>query len=193
MATQPLSLKEKYEKEIRPNLQKELGIKNPLAVPALKMVKLNAGLGSFIAAKKDYSEVLENLAAVSGQKAVITKARKSISNFKIRQGVPVGATVTLRGKRMYDFMNKLINIILPRIRDFRGLPVRGFDNHGNYTVGISENTVFPEINPDNVEKIHGLQITIVTTAKNNDEGFQLLKAMGFPFQAPQKKSSETTS
>ncbi len=189
----PISLMETYKKEIAPKLQKELGIKNVNAVPALKTVKLNVGLGQFITAKKDYSEVLDNIAAITGQRPVVTKAKKAISNFKLRQGVPVGVAVSLHGKRMYDFINKLVHITLPRIRDFRGLPLKGFDGHGNYTIGISENTVFPEINPDNVDKIHGLQITIVTTAKTNEEGQKLLKAMNFPFQAPPKKVAEKTS
>lgn len=185
MAT-PISLKEQYDKEIAPSLQKDLGITNKHAIPALKMVKLNVGIGSIIAGKKDYSEIVENLAAISGQKPIVTKARKSISNFKLREGMPVGATVTLRGKKMYDFMNKLINVTFPRIRDFRGVSVRGFDGRGNYSIGIKENTVFPEINPDNADKIHGLQVTIVTSATNNEDGYKLLKAMGFPFQAPPK-------
>jgi len=185
----PISLKQQYDKTIAPALQKELGIKNKFAVPALKSVKLNVGLGPFVAAKKDYSEIIDNIAAITGQRPVVTKARKAISNFKIREDMPVGIAVTLRGKRMYDFVNKLVHITFPRIRDFRGLPIRGFDGTGNYTVGISENTVFPEINPDNVDKIHGLQVTIVTTAKDNDQGYKLLKAIGFPFQAPKEKTS----
>lgn len=179
----PISLKEQYQKEIAPSLQKDLGIKNKHAIPALKMVKLNVGMGSIIAGKKDSGEILDNLAAITGQKPIVTKARKSISNFKLREGMPVGATVTLRGQKMYDFMNKLINVTFPRIRDFRGVSARGFDGHGNYSVGIKENTVFPEINPDNVDKIHGLQVTIVTSAENDEHGYKLLKAMGFPFQA----------
>lgn len=189
----PISLMETYRKTIVPNLQKELGIKNINALPSLKTVKLNVGLGPFIAAKKDYSEILDNIAAITGQRPVVTKARKAISNFKLRKGIPVGVTVSLHGKRMYDFVNKLVHITLPRIRDFRGLPLKGFDGHGNYTIGISENTVFPEINPDNVDKIHGLQITIVTTARDNESGRKLLKAMNFPFQAPAKPVVKKTS
>lgn len=190
MAT-PHSLKEQYEKEIVPALKKELGIDNRHAVPGLKMVKLNVGLGPFVAAKKDYNEVLENIASITGQRPIVTKARKSISNFKIRDGMNVGATVTLRGQKMYDFMNKLIHITFPRIRDFRGFSARSFDGKGNYSVGIRENTVFPEINPDNVDRIHGLQITIVTTAENNEQGYKLLKAMGFPFQPLPKEKTES--
>ncbi|HMR00909.1 MAG: 50S ribosomal protein L5 [Candidatus Gracilibacteria bacterium] len=191
MAT-PVSIKEHYTKEIAPALQKELGIKNIHAVPALKTVKINIGLGPLVAAKKDYSDVLENIASITGQKPVVNKARKSISNFKIREGMPVGASVTLRGKTMYDFMTKLIHVTFPRIRDFRGFSAKAFDGNGNYSVGIKENTVFPEINPDAVDKIHGLQITIVTTATDDEQGYKLLKAMGFPFQPlPQKKSEQS--
>ncbi len=191
MATQTTTLQERFTKEIAPALQKDLGIKNVWAVPRLKFVKLNVGLGPYIAAKKDYSDILNNLALITGQKPVVTKARKSISNFKIREGLAVGVTVTLRGKRMYDFVNKLVNITFPRVRDFRGISPKGFDGHGSYTVGISENTVFPEINPDNIEKIHGLQITVVTTAKDNESGFKLLKAIGFPFQTLKGKKSSS--
>lgn len=186
MATKPQTLKEHFQNDIVPTLQKELKIKNINAVPKVKSIKLNVGLGPYIAAKKDYSELVDNFAAITGQKPVITKARKAISNFKIRENMPVGVAVTLRGQKMYDFLSKLINITFPRVRDFRGISAKGFDGHGNYTVGISENTVFPEINPDNIEKIHGLQVTVVTTAKDDKEGFTLLKAMGFPFQKQKK-------
>ncbi|HLG25302.1 MAG TPA: 50S ribosomal protein L5 [Candidatus Gracilibacteria bacterium] len=189
MATQLMTLREKFVKEIAPALQKELGIKNVWAVPRLKFVKLNVGLGPYIAAKKDYSDIITNLGLITGQKPVVTKAKKSISNFKIREGLAVGVTVTIRGKRMYDFVSKLVNITFPRVRDFRGISPKGFDGHGSYTVGISENTVFPEINPDNIEKIHGLQITFVTTAKDDESGRKLLKAMGFPFQTLKAKKS----
>lgn len=192
MATTPTSLKEQYEKNIAPALKKELDIKNTHAVPALKMIKVNVGFGSIIAGKKDSAEILDNIAAISGQRPVVTLARKSISNFKLREGMPVGASVTLRGEKMYDFMNKLIHVTFPRVRDFRGVSARGFDGHGNYSVGLKENTVFPEINPDNVDKIHGLQITIVTSATDDESGYKLLKAMGFPFQPlPKKSSSES--
>jgi len=191
MAT-PVSIKQQYTKEIIPALQKELGIKNIHALPALKTVKINIGLGPLVLAKKDYSDVLQNIAAITGQKPVVNKARKSISNFKIREGMPVGASVTLRGKTMYDFMTKLIHVTFPRIRDFRGFSAKAFDGNGNYSMGIKENTVFPEINPDTVDKIHGLQITIVTTAQDDEQGYKLLKAMGFPFQPlPKKKSDQS--
>ena len=194
MSTQPLKLKEHFFKNLAPALKKELGVKNVWAVPRLTKVKLNVGLGSFIAAKKDYSEVVDNLAAITGQKPVVTKARMAISNFKIKQHQPVGVTVTLRGKKMYDFISKLVNITFPRVRDFRGISPKGFDGHGNYTVGIVENTVFPEINPDNIDKIYGLEVTIVTTAKDDASGKKLLEAFGFPFQKiKEKKAKEKLS
>jgi large subunit ribosomal protein L5 len=188
MPTKPLKLKENFVKNIAPALEKELGIKNLLALPKLKKISINVGLGLFIANKKDYSQVIETLTAVSGQKPVITKARKAISNFKIKKGQPVGVTVTMRGKRMYDFFNKFVNITLPRIRDFRGVSPKAFDGQGNYSIGIKENTVFPEVNPDAVEKIHGMEVVIVTSAKTDEQGFKLLKAMGVPFQEKGKNS-----
>jgi large subunit ribosomal protein L5 len=186
MATKLQTLQEKFTGELVPVLKETLKIENINAVPKVKCVKINVGLGPYIAAKKDYSDIISNIAAISGQKPIVTKARKSISNFKIREGMPVGITVTLRGKRMYDFVSRLVNITFPRIRDFRGIPLKGFDGHGNYTIGISENTVFPEINPDNIEKIHGLQVTIVTSAVNDKDGLELLKTLGFPFQKQKK-------
>ncbi len=180
--TKILSLQERYKKEIAPALQKELKIKNVNAIPKVKFVKVNVGLGPYIVGKKDYSEIIKNISLITGQKPVVTKARKSISNFKIREGMNVGVAVTLRDSKMYDFLNKLINITFPRIRDFRGIPKKNFDGHGNYSIGITENNVFPEINNESLEKIHGLQVTIVTTAKNDEEGYKLLSAMGFPFK-----------
>jgi len=177
-----LKLKDHYRKNILPLLGKELGVKNVFAIPRLSKVKINVGLGSFLAAKKDYSEVLENLATITGQRPVINKARKAISNFKIRKGLPIGVSVTIRGNKMYDFISKLVNVTLPRIRDFRGIPSKSFDGHGNYTMGIAENTVFPEINPDAIDKIYSLEVTICTTAKDDEEGQALFKALGFPFQ-----------
>lgn len=191
MATKQAKLKDRFFSDIAPALKKELGVDNVWAVPRLSKVTLNVGLGSFLAGKKDYSQVLETLSAISGQKPVVTKARKAVSNFKIKQGQPIGVTVTIRGKKMYDFVQKLVNITFPRVRDFRGISPGGFDGKGNYTVGIKENTVFPEVNPDSIEKIHGLEITIVTTAKDNEKGFKLLKAIGFPFQAKKEKKAKT--
>lgn len=193
MAKQPIKLKDNFEKNIAPVLQKEIGLDNKWALPHLSKITINVGLGSFLAGKKDYSQVLETLAAISGQRPVVTKARKAISNFKIKENQPIGVTVTVRGKRMYDFFNKFVNITLPRIRDFRGLSRKAFDTRGNYTVGIKESTVFPEVNQENLEKIHGLEITIVTTAPDNEQGYKLLKSLGFPFQRKEGKEKEPKS
>ena len=187
MTKQPIKLKENFDKNIAPALLKQMDRKNIWALPRICKISINVGLGSFIAGKKDYSQVLETLSVISGQKPVITKARKAISNFKIKKGQPIGVSVTVRGKKMYDFFNKLVNITLPRIRDFRGLSKKGFDTSGNYTIGIKESTVFPEVNQENIEKIHGLEVTIGTTARDNKEGYKLLKAMGFPFQEKSKE------
>lgn len=192
MATKQLKLKEHFFKDIAPALRSELGVKNVWAVPRLSKVIVNVGLGSFLAGKKDYSQVLDTLASITGQRPVVTKARKAISNFKIKENQPIGVTVTIRGKKMYDFVQKLVHITFPRVRDFRGIPLNSFDGHGNYTVGIKENTVFPEINADSIEKIHGLEVTIVTTAGTDEKGLKLLKALGFPFQAKKEKKEKKT-
>jgi len=174
---------EAFKKEILPELKKTLGIKNNLAVPRVKMIKINVGIGSYIQShNKDFSNIVDNIALISGQKPVVNLAKKAISNFKIKQKDPIGISVTIRGKRMYDFLNKLINVVFPRVRDFRGLPRNAFDNNGNYNVGLKEHIVFPEVPAEDISKIHGLQITIVTTAKNNEHGYELLKALGFPFR-----------
>lgn len=176
-------LKTRYEKELAAELQKKLGTKNKMAVPKVEKIVINSGIGTYLAgSKKAYGPVVENLAAISGQKPVIRKARLSVSNFKIREGDVVGVSVTLRGKRMYDFLNKLVNIVFPRVRDFRGISKKAFDGKGNYSVGFKEHTVFPEISPDDVEKIHGLQVVIKTSANNDDEGLALLETLGFPFK-----------
>ena len=176
------SIKEKYNKEVLPKLKEELGLKNNLAVPRIDKVKLNIGLGKSLSDPK-FSEVAEStLLRISGQKPVYTKAKKSISAFKIRDGMNVGITVTLRGKRMYDFIDKLINITIPRIRDFRGLDSKSIDQQGNLTIGIKEHIVFPEIKADEIEKLHGLEISIATTTDNKEHGYKLLKYLGFPFK-----------
>lgn len=180
---QVVDLKTKFNSEIAPQLKETLGIKNVMAVPKITKVTLNVGIGTYIRSHgKDFDNVVENITNIAGQKPVVTKAKKAISNFKIREENPVGVTVTLRGQRMYDFINKLINIVFPRVRDFRGISAKSFDGNGNYNVGFKEHTVFPEISPDDVMKLHGVEISITTTAKNNEEGFELLKAMGFPFK-----------
>ena len=175
------TFKEKISKEIMPALQKGLNKKNVWSVPRIMKIKINAGIGKLSGSGKDFSHIVSSITAISGQKPVIVKAKKAISNFKLKLNQPVGIYVTIRGKRMYDFLNKLINVVFPRIRDFRGISQKSFDGHGNYTVAIKENIVFPEISPDDINKIHGLEITLVTTAKNDEDGYQLLKAMGFPF------------
>ncbi|EKD93783.1 MAG: hypothetical protein ACD_28C00062G0009 [uncultured bacterium] len=157
---------------------------NPMAIPRITKVSINVGIGSYIqkGGDKNFDPVIENIKRLSGQKPMITKAKKAISNFKLREGMPVGVAVTLRGPRMNDFLTRLVHIVLPRIRDFRGISARGFDGRGTYTLGIKEITVFPEVNPDNVSRNHGVQITISTTAEKNTEGYLLLKGMGFPFR-----------
>lgn len=184
-----IHLHEQFRKEIAPNLVKELGIKNSLAVPRMTKVKVNVGMGTYLSGSKDYSEIVKNITEITGQKPIVTRSRKAISNFKIRIGLPIGVAVTLRKKRMYDFINKLVNVVLPRTRDFRGLSPRSFDGKGNYSLGISEFTVFPEIRPEDIVKNHGVEITIVTSAKNDKEGYLLLKNLGFPFKKEKKSPS----
>ena len=185
-----VSPKERYEKEIVPKLMEELGIKNTNAIPKLNKITINAGLGTmYTSGTKDFSEFVENFRLITGQNPVVNKAKKAISNFKLREGLPNGISVTLRGKRMYDFVEKLVHIVFPRVRDFRGISDKSFDGNGNYSIGLREHTVFPEINPDDIVKIHGIQVCINTTAKNNDEGRALLKAFGFPFKRASKASS----
>lgn len=178
-----MNFTENYKKKILPELKKELGKKNVMAIPRLKCVKVHVGIGSIMTkGNKDYESVITNVAAITGQKPVVTKAKKAISNFKSRIGLPTGVVSTLRGPRMYDFLNKFINVVLPRVRDFRGVSKRGFDDAGNYSLGLKEHTVFPEINPDDIEKAHGVQVTIVTTATSLNDGYALLSALGFPFK-----------
>lgn len=172
-------LKEKYQKEVVPQLMKELGITNAMRVPRLVKISVNMGFG---AAEKDtMKNHVSELAAITGQKPLVTKSRKSISNFKLREGMDIGAKVTLRGVRMFEFLDRLISAALPRIRDFRGLAVRGFDGRGNYTLGIKEQTIFPEIDLNNVTQVQGMDMTIVTTAQSDKEALLLLKLLGMPF------------
>ena len=181
--SQPKNLKVIFTEELAPKLKETLKLKNVNAVPKLQKVVVNVGIGSIVEKHgKDFDFVVENIKKITGQKPMINKARKAISNFKIRELQPVGISVTLRGKRMYDFMNKLINITLPRVKDFRGLSKKSFDGHGNYSFGFKEHIMFPEINADDVLQLHGLQIVIGTTAKNDNEGLKLLEAFGFPFK-----------
>ncbi len=175
-------LKELYDKEMVPALMKEFSYKNTMEVPKLEKIVLNMGLGEAIQNVKILDSAVEELAAISGQKVVITKAKKSIASFKLRQGMPIGCMVTLRKERMYEFLDRFMNVALPRVRDFKGVSGKGFDGAGNYSVGVKEQLIFPEINYDKVDKVKGLNITIVTTAKNDEEGKALLKLMGMPFR-----------
>ena len=176
-----VNLYEKYKKEIAPALQKELGYKNLMQVPKVQKVVVNAGIGRFVKEPRFIDNVENTISKITGQKPIRTKAKKSISNFKIREGMEIGVAVTLRGPRMYQFLEKLVSITLPRVRDFRGLSEKSFDKNGNYTIGFKENLAFPEIKAEELEKIHGLQITINTNAKNRIEGKALLVHLGFPF------------
>ena len=177
-----MTLKEKYQKEIIPAMIKKFNYKNPLAAPKLEKAVLNVGVGQALKDEKYIEAVENNLKRITGQKPVKTRAKKAISSFKIRQGQIVGLKVTLRSRRMYDFVDKLINIALPRVRDFRGISAKSLDGKGNLAIGFKEHLVFPEINPDEVERIHGLEIAINTTAKNNEEARELFKLMGMPFK-----------
>ena len=179
----PVDLQTQFITKIAHELNKTLGIKNPMASPKLTKISVNVGMGTYLKNNggKDFSHILESIQAITGQKPVVNKASKAISNFKVRQGEPVGISVTLRGKKMYDFMNKLINVIFPRVRDFRGVSYKSFDGSGNYSIGFKEHTVFPEIHPDDVSKLHGVQVNICTSAKNDEAAYELLKAFKFPF------------
>jgi len=175
-------LKERYLKEIQPLLMKEFSYKNPMQVPRLSKVVLNVGMGEAITNVKLLDAAASELALLTGQRPILTKAKKSIAGFKLREGIPIGCKVTLRGDRMYEFLDRLLGIALPRIRDFRGLSTKGFDGTGNFTIGIKEQLIFPELKYDEIAAIHGMDITIVTTARNNEEGRSLLKYFGMPFR-----------
>jgi large subunit ribosomal protein L5 len=175
-------LKARFRDEVRARLRSELGLANTMQVPRLEKVVLNMGVGDAIKDGRMLEAAVDDLAIITGQRPVITKARKSIAGFKVREGMAIGAKVTLRGDRMWEFVDRLISTAIPRIRDFRGLDPSGFDGHGNYTLGLTEQLIFPEIDYDKVVKIRGMDITVVTTARNDDEGRALLIALGFPFQ-----------
>lgn len=184
-------LYEQYVNEVRPKLQKELGIKNPMQVPCIKKISLNIGMGSYLQrlGSKDTSYVQENLQAISGQKPVIRNSKMSISNFKLRKGMPVGFSVTLRNQSAYNFLYKLIHVVYPRVRDFRGVPRNIFDKEGNCSFGFSDHTVFPEVTvPEDSRKVHGLQVTIVTNTKNPEHAQKLMEAFGFPFKKTQTQA-----
>ena len=175
-------LKERYQKEIAPAIAKEFGITNPMAIPRLDKIVINMGLGEAIANAKIVDTAAEELKAVTGQRPVTTRAKKSIASFKLRQGMPIGSMVTLRGERMYEFFDRLVSIALPRVRDFRGVSPRAFDGRGNYTLGIRDQLIFPEIDFNKVDKTRGMNISIVTTARNDEQARALLRALGMPFR-----------
>jgi large subunit ribosomal protein L5 len=175
-------LKERYEKEIAPQLQEQFGFKNPYQIPRVEKIVLNMGLGEAIQNMKILDTAVEELKVIAGQKPIITRAKKSIAAFKLREGMPIGCMVTLRRQRMWDFLNKLVNIALPRVRDFRGISGKAFDGNGNYSLGIKEHIIFPEIDYDKIDKIKGLNVSIVTSATSDEEGKALLKLLGMPFK-----------
>jgi large subunit ribosomal protein L5 len=178
----PARLKIRYESEIVPTLMRELKIENRMRVPRLDKIVINMGLGEARENVKILDSAAEELGQITGQKPVITRARKAISNFKLREGMPIGAMVTLRRERMYEFFDRLVNVALPRVRDFRGISDKSFDGRGNYSLGLREHTIFPELNLDKVEKVKGMTISVITTAKSDFEGLTLLKALGMPFR-----------
>jgi large subunit ribosomal protein L5 len=174
-------LLEKYRTDVVPALKKEFGITNRMAIPRIEKVVLNMGIGDAIQNAKLVDAAAEELTKIAGQRAVVTKAKKSIASFKLRAGMPIGCRVTLRGDRMYEFLDRLLNVALPRVRDFRGVPTRSFDGRGNYTLGVRDHLIFPEIDPAKIEKSRGLNVTIVTTAGSDDRARVLLRELGMPF------------
>ena len=178
-------MKERYQQEILPALQREFGYQNVLQAPRMSKIVINIGMGEAVQNAKALDNATADLTAITGQKPVITRAKRSISNFKVRQGNPIGMMVTLRGERMYEFLDRFLNVALPRIRDFQGAPVNSFDGRGNYSIGVREQLIFPEIEYDKIDRIRGLQVTVVTTAKSDQEARRLLEMLGFPFQRPQ--------
>jgi large subunit ribosomal protein L5 len=181
-------LKQKYRTEISKKLTEEFGFTNPHQVPGLVKIVVNTGVGEAARDSKVIDGAVKDLTLITGQKPQVTKARKSIAQFKLREGMPIGAHVTLRGDRAWEFLDRLLSLALPRIRDFRGLSPKQFDGNGNYTFGLSEQSVFHEINQDQIDRVRGFDITVVTTAKNDDEGRALLRELGFPFQSTEKAS-----
>jgi large subunit ribosomal protein L5 len=178
----PARLQERYVEEIRPTLRREFNYRNDMEVPKLEKIVVNIGLGEAIQNNRALDAAVDDLAVITGQRPVVTRAKKSIAAFRLREGMPIGAKVTLRGRRMYEFYDRLTNAALPRIRDFRGVSPNAFDGRGNYTLGLREQIVFPEIDYDRIDKVRGLEVSIVTTAKTDEEGRRLLSLMGMPFQ-----------
>ncbi len=175
-------LEEHYTQTVRPKLAKELGLENPHQIPRLEKIVVNVGVGEASRDPKLLDSVVEAVTAITGQRPIVNRARKAISNFGLRAGMPVGVSVTLRGRHMYEFLDRFVNIAVPRIRDFRGLSTRSFDGRGNYTVGIKEQVIFPEVDYDRIQKIHGLDLTFVTTTEKDDEAMALLRELGMPFR-----------
>ncbi len=176
-------LRQRYHEEIVPNLQREFGYENVMQIPRLEKVVVNIGLGEAIANAKALDAAVGDLTTITGQKPIVTRAKRSIAQFRLRTGMPIGAKVTLRGQRMYDFLERTLALALPRIRDFRGIPTRSFDGRGNFSLGLREQLVYPEIDYDKIDRLRGLEISIVTTAKTDEEGRKLLELLGMPFQA----------
>ncbi len=183
LEAKPARLKLRYRKEIVPALLKELNLKNTNQVPKIEKIVINMGLGEALANNKLLESAVDQLNAITGQKPVITRSRKAIANFKLRENQAIGAMVTLRGERMFEFLDRLISVALPRVRDFKGISPKAFDGRGNYTLGVREQIIFPEINYDQIEKVKGLNVSIVTTAENDEHGLALLKAFGVPFRS----------
>ncbi|MGB9521633.1 MAG: 50S ribosomal protein L5, partial [Anaerolineales bacterium] len=173
-------MRERYQKEVAPALLKTLNLENVMQIPKIQKIVVNVGVGEALDNPKALEAAVDDITKITGQKPIITKARKSIANFKLREGRAIGVKVTLRGERMWDFLDRLINIALPRVRDFRGVPADAFDGRGNYTLGLKEQLVFPEIDYDKIDKLRGLEISIITSARNDEEGRQLLKLLGMP-------------
>jgi large subunit ribosomal protein L5 len=180
-----MGLKERYRQEIGPQMMKKYNYKNVMQIPALNKVVVNMGVGEAIQNAKSLEAAVNDLSTITGQRPVVTKARKSIAAFKLRAGMKIGCKVTLRGNRMYDFIDKLVNVVLPRMRDFRGVSPRAFDGRGNYTLGLREQVIFPEIDYDKIDKARGMDITVVTTAKTDEEARDLLRLVGMPFRESQ--------
>jgi len=181
--------KERYEKEVLPALAESLGRANPMSLPRLSKIVINMGVGSAISDKKHLEEAVSALTLIAGQKPMVTRARKSISNFRLREGMEIGCKVTLRGVRMYEFLDRLISLAIPRVRDFRGLNRNAFDRNGNYSLGLTEQLVFPELNPDKYTQVQGMNITFVTSTSSDDEARELLRRMGMPFKAEENGST----
>ncbi len=182
-------LKEKYNKEVVPALQEKFQFKSIMQVPRITKICINRGIGAAVADKKLVDNGVDELTIITGQKAVPTIAKRSVSNFKLREGMPIGARVTLRGEQMYEFLDRLLTVALPRVRDFKGINDKGFDGRGNYTLGVKEQIIFPEISIDKIKSIAGMDITIVTTAENDEQSYELLKAFGMPFANAKKENN----